>query len=94
MDAVIEGAKKVNAWTVQPSGTWDVPMAMQLYESVLPLFEYRTNAGHHIRRNEQMSWRTVYNLYLKKGKKFAMDLDGATADEAGVVDGGVAEPME
>ena len=41
-----------------------------------------------------MSWRTVYNLYLKKGKKFAVDLDGAAAVEAGVVHGGVAEPME
>jgi hypothetical protein len=34
MDAVIAGTKKVNAWNVQ-HGTWEVPMELQLYESVL-----------------------------------------------------------
>jgi hypothetical protein len=98
-DVVIEGTKKANAWTtVQTSGAWDVPIALHLYESVLPLFEYQTNnAGHNIHWNEQMSWRTVYNLYLKKGKKFTINLDGATADEEGVAnDGGIVviKPME
>jgi hypothetical protein len=78
IDAVIVGAKKVDAWTPQ-SGTWEVRMALSLYESVCHLFQYRTNS---IRRNEQLSWRTVYNLYLKKKKKFATDLDVEIEDEA------------
>jgi hypothetical protein len=93
MDAVIKGAKQVDAWNVQ-HGTWEVPKALQLYESVIPLFEYPTTAGHHIRQNAQMSWRIVYNLYTKKGKKSAMDLGGVTADETGAAEGGVAAADE
>ena len=33
IDAVIVGAKKVDAWDPQP-GTWEVGMALRLYESV------------------------------------------------------------
>jgi hypothetical protein len=61
-----------------------------MYESVLPLIKYLTTAGHHVHWNAQMSWRTLYNLYFKKGKKFSMDLGGATADETGTVEGSVA----
>jgi hypothetical protein len=59
MDAVIKEAKQVDVWNAQ-HGTWEVPMALQLYERI-PLFKYATTAGHHIRWNAQMSWRTVYN---------------------------------
>jgi hypothetical protein len=93
IDAVINGAKQVDAWNVQ-HGTWEVPMALQLYESVTPLFKYPTLGGHHIHRNAQMSWRTVYNLYTRKGKKFAMDLGGTTADETGAAEGDVATADE
>jgi hypothetical protein len=105
MDAVIKGAKKIDKWNPQ-SGTWEVPIALLLYKEVIPLFEYPTSAGHRIRRDKQMSWRTVYNLYLKMGKTFATDLDVAadatgvvegsilTANETGVAMGGVSEPME
>ena len=55
-----------------------------------PLFEYPTNTGYPIRLNEHISWRTVYNLYLKNKKKFATDLGDAMADEAV----GVNELME
>ena len=54
IDAVIVGAKKVDAWDPQP-GTWEVGMALRLYESVHPLFEYPTTAGYPICRNEQIS---------------------------------------
>jgi hypothetical protein len=39
MDAVIKGAKQVDVWNAH---TWEVPMALQLYESVIPLFKYPT----------------------------------------------------
>ncbi len=54
MAAAIKGAKQVDASNAQ-HGTWEVPMALRLYESVIPLFEYPTTAGHHIRWNAQMS---------------------------------------
>ena len=81
IDAVIVGAKKVDAWEPQ-SGTWEVRKALSLYESVRHLFQYPTNTGVYIRRNEHISWRTVYNSYLKKKKKFATDLDVEIKDEA------------
>jgi hypothetical protein len=90
---VIKGAKQVDAWNVQ-HGTWEVPMVLQLYESVIQLFEYPTTAGHHIRRNAQISWRTVYNLYTRKDKKFETDLGGATVDETGAAEGDVATADE
>jgi hypothetical protein len=93
MDAVIKRAKQVDAWIAQ-HGTWEVLMASQFYESVIPLLQYPTTAGHHIRWNVQMSWRTVYNLYTRKGKKFSMDLGGATADETGAAEGGIATVNE
>jgi hypothetical protein len=63
IDAMIKGAKQVDVWNAQ-HGTWEVPMALQLYESVIPLFEYPTTAGHHIHWNLQMSWRTVYKGFV------------------------------
>ncbi len=89
MDAVIKGAKQVDAWNAQ-HGTWEVPMALQLYESVIPLLEYPTTAGPHIRQNAQMSWKTVYNLYTRNVNKFAADLGGVAVDETGAAEGGVA----
>ena len=49
-----------------------------------------------IHRKKQIIWRTVYNLYMKKKKKFATDLGDAIADddETGVVVGGVNELIE
>ncbi len=47
MDAVIAGAKQVDVWN-EEHGTWEVQMALQFYESVVPLFEYLAMAGHHI----------------------------------------------
>ncbi len=36
----------------------------------------------------------MYNLYIRKGKKFATDLGGAMADETGAAEGGVATADE
>ncbi len=62
MGAVITGAQQMGVWD-ERNGAWDVPWAMQLYNSVQPLFEYPSLTSTH--RNEQISWRTVYNLYIK-----------------------------
>ena len=47
-----------------------------------------------VRRDKQMSWRTVYFFYLKMGKKFATDLDGVAAGETGVVEGSIVTANE
>jgi hypothetical protein len=62
MGAVITGAQQMGVWDGQ-NGSWDVPQAMQLYNSVQPLFEYPSLTS--TRQNEQISWRTVYNLYIE-----------------------------
>ncbi len=62
MGAVIAGAKELGVRDGQ-HGARDVPRAMRLYESVQHLFEYPSLTSR--RRSVQISWRTVYNLYIK-----------------------------
>ena len=52
------------------NGAWDVQRALQLYAGVKHLFAYPSKTTQ-IRRNDQISWRTVYNIYMKNGKTFA-----------------------
>ena len=68
--AVIAGAKKVEMDMDFVNGAWDVPRALQLYGGVKELFAYPSKSTQ-TRRNNQISWRTIYNLYLKNRKKFA-----------------------
>jgi hypothetical protein len=61
MGTVITGAQQMGVWDGQ-NGAWDVPQAMQLYNSVQPLFNYPSLTSTCW--NEQISWRTVCNLYI------------------------------
>ena len=45
---------------------------VRLYKSVIPFFRYPSKLK---RRNEQISWILVYNLYKANKHKFAMELD-------------------
>ncbi len=58
MGAVIAGAKQVGLWDGR-NGAWDIPRAIQLYESVRHLFEYPSQTMACW--NDQISWRAVYN---------------------------------
>jgi hypothetical protein len=71
MGAVIAGANQVMEMDCV-NGAWDIPRALQLYGGVKELFAYPSKSTQ-TRRNDQISWRTVYNLYLKNGKRFATD---------------------
>jgi hypothetical protein len=76
IDAVIVGAKQEGVWREQ-RGAWDIGSTVRLFESVKHLFEYPTKSGQ-IRRTVQISWLTVYNLYVKMGRKFATELTTTT----------------
>jgi hypothetical protein len=52
--------------------TKDVGSTVRLYEAVRPYFAYPSKTS--ARREEHISWYTVYNLYVKHDKKFAVDL--------------------
>ena len=78
--AVIVGAKGEGVWMEQ-RGAWDIGSAILLFESVKHLFEYLTKNAR-IRRTVQISWLTVYNLYVLNERKFATELT-MTAVEAG-----------
>ncbi len=69
MGAVIARAQEIGLWDGQ-NGAWDVPRAVRLYDGVNHFFKYPTTI---IRRNEQISWRTVYNKesFNKKGRTWA-----------------------
>jgi hypothetical protein len=56
MGAVIAGAKQLGLWDGQ-NGTWDIPRAIQLYESMRHLFEYPSQTTARIR------WISVHNPY-------------------------------
>ncbi len=64
ISAVIARAKEKVEWEVG-NGTWDVARAVWLFNSVKDLFEYPSLTSTSTRRNDQISWRTVYNLYIK-----------------------------
>jgi len=71
MSGVQLAAERCDMWR-ERSGTWDVGSAVRLYEAVRPYFSYPAKIS--IRRDTHISWNTVYNLYLKYDKKFAVDL--------------------
>ena len=83
IDAVIVGAKQEGVWRDQ-RGAWEIGSTVRLYEGVMHLFEYPTK-NRRIRRNAQISWVTVYNLYVKNGRKFATELD-AIAEQGGLTE--------
>jgi hypothetical protein len=82
--AVIEGANQAMEMDWH-NGAWDIQRALQLYGIVKHLFVYPSKSTR-CRRNDQISWRTVYNIYMKNGKTFATG--------AGMVIGAVVEDIE
>ena len=67
------------------NGAWDIPRALQLYGGVKHLFAYPSKLTQ-CRRNDQISRRTVYNIYMKNGKTFVTG--------AGMVIGAVVDDIE
>ena len=72
IEAVIAGAQREGVWNDQ-RGVWDVSLTERLYENVVHLFQYPTK-NEKIRRNTQISWITIYNLYVSHGRKLATEL--------------------
>jgi hypothetical protein len=68
------------------NGAWDIQRALQLYGVVKHLFAYPASKSTQVCQNDQISWRTVYNIYMKNGKTFASG--------AGMVIGVVVEDIE
>ncbi len=68
--AVIAGTNQVMeiGWH---NGAWNIQRALQLYGGMKHLFAYLSKSAQ-VRRNDQISWRTVYNIYTKNGKTFGM----------------------
>jgi hypothetical protein len=87
VNAVIHGAKHLCVWQEQ-RGAWDIGSAVRLFENVKHLFEYPTKDAK-IRRTIQISWLTVYNLYVGHGCKFATEL--ATTSVGETVGGSIGE---
>ena len=62
MSAVIARAKEKGEWDAG-NGAWDVGRAVRLFDRVKESFEYPSLTS--TRWNDQISWRTVYNLFVK-----------------------------
>ena len=73
MLAVEIAAERAGVWQcLSQRGSWNVGSTVRLYESVHCFFAYQSKMQ---RRNEQISWQTVYNLFKVNRKVFATDLE-------------------
>jgi hypothetical protein len=73
MLAVEVAAERAGVWQgLTRKGSWDVGLTVRLYESIHRFFTYRSKMK---RRNEQISWQTVFNLFKANKKAFATDLE-------------------
>ena len=59
--AVIAGANQVMEMDWH-NGAWNIQWALSLYGGVIHLFVYPSKSTQ-CRRNDQISWRTVYNIH-------------------------------
>ena len=67
IEAVRAGAEREGLVWNDQRGAWDVGSTVRLYENVVRLVEYPTK-NEKIRRNTQISWLTIYNLYVSHGR--------------------------
>jgi hypothetical protein len=63
MAAVESGARGLGVWPDRSVGVWDVGSTVWLYERVNHLFWYPSKLDK-ICRNKQISWQTMFNLFL------------------------------
>jgi len=73
MKAVETAAERAGVWQgLAQRGSWDVGSTVRLYEFTHRFFAYRSKI---LRRNEQISWQTVYRLFKENRKVFAIDIE-------------------
>ena len=73
MLGVETAAKCVGTWDrFARRGSWDVGSAVRLFESVHHFFDYPSKIK---RRRAQISWHTVFNLFVANGRRFATDTE-------------------
>ncbi len=66
-------AERAGVWQdLTQRGSWDVGSTVRLYDSTHRFFTYRSKTK---RRNEQISWQTVYNLFKMNKKVLAIDVE-------------------
>ena len=73
MKAVQIAGERAGVWQgLAQSGSWDVRLTERLYKNTHQFFAYKSKT---LRRNEQISWQTVYNLFKANRKVFAIDIE-------------------
>lgn len=73
MLGVQRAAEREGVWQdLSQRGSWNVGRTVRLYESINHYFRYPAKISQ--RRDEQISWMTVYFLYKQKNEVFAVDL--------------------
>lgn len=66
MKAVEIAAKEVGKWKGLRGNEWNVLEALALFDGIKHFFHYR-KADDRVRRHPELRWRTVGELYRKKG---------------------------
>ena len=75
MNLVEVAAKREGVWKGSKYYRSDVQLCNELSLSVQKYFAYPTK-NDHVRRFDQLSWKTYINMYRDHGGVFACDMEG------------------
>jgi len=70
--AIEKAGRIVGLWKTDPDDKWDLKSATDLFHGIFKFFCFRGNKSLAFqRRYEALSWKTIYNHYLRNGKRLA-----------------------
>ena len=77
--AIEKAAKITGVW--KEESEWTLKAATDMFHGVFKFFRYEGAKSHTFeRRHHALSWKTIYNNYLKNGKRLAGEMPLSTTD--------------
>ena len=77
MNIVKIAGTREGVWIDQPHYKWDVKLCNDLFKAIdVKYFKYPTK--RHVRRQKQITWKTVLESYIEHKKVFACDMHSGT----------------
>ena len=81
-DAIKRAGKISGVWKTDPNYKWDLKYATDLFQGVFKYFCLRSSkSGTFNRRFEALSWMTIYNQYVRNGKRLAGEQEVNTTQQ-------------
>ena len=77
--AIEKAGRIVGLWKTDPDYKWDLKSATDLFHGIFKFFCFCGSKSLTFqRRYEALSWKTIYNHYLRNGKRLAGELGTTT----------------